>query len=243
MPRLNSSVALKEGLRPTQDLKLRPAKNSSRRVTLIPGDGIGPEVVEAAVRAIDATGVRLQWDHVNVNAAEMEQADSCLPAALVKSLTQSRVALKGPVTSTLAGGISSVNRALRREFNLFANYRMVRAIPSLRTRYSDLNIDLVLFCGNIELLNCSVERQVSEGMIGSFQMVARTALLKIVRSAFDFAIKEHRRKVTAIHRTNTLQLNDGLFLNCCRDLASQYPAIRYEEMIVDTAAMHLVMQP
>ena len=242
MPQPNpSSIAIK-GPFPDPAIQVESARKA-RSVTLIPGDGIGPEVVDAAVRAIGATGVRLEWDRVELNASAISEAGGRIPQRVVRSLRRSRVGLKGPVTTAVDHGFQGITLALRREFGLFANYRPIRSIPSGGPRYWDLHIDLALFRENTESLYSGLEYEVGEGVVDSIKIITRTSSLGIARRAFDFAGNRPRGKVTAIHRAETVEFGDGLFLKCCREIAAHYPALQYEEMTVDSAAMQMVMHP
>lgn len=243
MPRPKRSSTLTRELYPGPVMQRTEPARKRLNVTLLPGDGIGPEVVDAAVRAIEATGVSIEWDRVELNPAAILKAGGCLPPPVIESIRRSKVALKGPVTTPVGEGYQSANLKLRREFNLFANYRPVRTIPSLLTRFSDVEIDLVLFRENTESLYSGIEHEVCEGVTECIKVITRKASLRIARSAFDFALLERRHKVTAIHKANILKLTDGLFLQCCREVAAMYPTLRYEEMIVDNAAMQLVTHP
>lgn len=243
MTRLNRSPTITK--RPYPGPAIQRAEPARKRlcVTLLPGDGIGPEVVDATVRAIEATGISIEWDRVELNPETIIQVGGCIPPLVIESLRRSKVALKGPVTTPVGDGYQSMNLRLRREFNLFANYRPVRTIPSLVTRFSDVTIDLVLFRENTESLYSGIEHEVAEGVTECIKVITRKASLRIAQRAFDFALLEHRRKVTAIHKANILKLTDGLFLKCCREVAAMYPGLQYEEMIVDNAAMQLVTHP
>jgi isocitrate dehydrogenase (NAD+) len=213
------------------------------RVVLIPGDGIGPEVAEATVRVVEATGISIEWEWVELNAQTITESGGVLPKTVLDALGRIRVALKGPVGTPIGGGFQSVNLALRKKLKLFANFRPVRSIPGLKTRYSDVLIDLVIFRENTESLYSGLEHRVAPGVVESIKVITRRASLRIARSAFAFARREGRRRVTAIHKANILKLSDGLFLRCCRRVASEYPEIQYDELIVDNTAMQLVTRP
>ncbi len=213
------------------------------KVTLIPGDGIGPEVAQATARAVDATGVPIDWECVELNSKIMQQHGEEIPGYVLESLDRTRVGLKGPVTTPIAGGHQSVNVQLRKRLELFANFRPVRTFPGLRTRYSDVFIDIVMFRENTEDLYAGLEHEVVTDVVTSLKVITRAASLRIARYAFEYARREGRRKVHAIHKANIMKLGDGLFLRCCREVASQYPDLEYKEMIVDNAAMQLVMRP
>jgi isocitrate dehydrogenase (NAD+) len=212
-------------------------------VTLIPGDGIGPEVSAAARRAVDATGVEIDWEIVELNPEVIVKAGESLPPHVISSLERTRVGLKAPVTTPVAGGYTSVNVALRKRLDLYANVRPVRSLPGLVTRFSDVKIDMVIFRENTEDLYSGLEHEVVPGVVTSLKVITRAASLRIAETAFRFAASAGRKKVAAIHKANIMKLADGLFLRCCREVAQRYPSISYEELIVDNASMQLVVRP
>lgn len=211
--------------------------------TLIPGDGIGPEVAEAAVRVINATGVDISWRRVELNEAIILQSGESLPQHVVDSLNETRIGLKGPVTTPVAGGFQSVNVRLRKALDLFANVRPVRTLPGIRTRFQDVAIDMVIFRENTEDLYSGLEHEVVKDVVTSLKVITRTASERIAQYAFQYAQKNSRKQVTAIHKANIMKLADGLFLRCCRETAAHFPEIRYRELIVDNASMQLVVRP
>ncbi len=211
--------------------------------TLIPGDGIGPEVAQAAVRAVEATGVDICWRRAELNEAIILEAGKTLPQYLLDSLNETRVALKGPVTTPVAGGFQSVNVALRKTLDLFANVRPVKTIPGIKTRFQDVRIDMVIFRENTEDLYSGLEHEIVKDVVTSLKVITRTASERIARYAFHYARKNGRKRVAAIHKANIMKLADGLFLRCCRETAKQFPEIQYKELIVDNASMQLVMRP
>src|ERR1700687_20837 len=217
--------------------------NVSHPVTLIPGDGIGPEVAEAAMRAVNATGVSINWQRADLNASIISKAGQVLPPHVIESLERTHVGLKGPVTTPIAGGFQSVNVALRKQFDLYANVRPVCSLPGLKTRFDDVKIDMVIFRENTEDLYSGLEHEVVKDVVTSLKVITRTASIRIAEYAFDFARKTGRKKVTAIHKANIMKLADGLFLRCCREVAERFPEIEYKELIVDNASMQLVMRP
>ena len=212
-------------------------------VTLIPGDGIGPEVAEAARRAVDATGVRIDWEPVELNADIILKTGQSLPQNVIDSLQRTGVGLKGPVTTPVASGFASVNVALRKRLDLYANVRPVRSLPGIATRFADVKIDMVIFRENTEDLYSGLEHEVVRDVVTSLKVITRTASIRIAEYAFEFASMASRKKVTAIHKANIMKLADGLFLRCCREVAARYPQIEYKELIVDNASMQLVMRP
>jgi isocitrate dehydrogenase (NAD+) len=217
--------------------------NVSHPVTLIPGDGIGPEVADAAVRAVNATGVSIDWQRADLNASIISKSGQVLPPHIIESLERTHVGLKGPVTTPIAGGFQSVNVALRKQFDLYANVRPVRSLPGLWTRFSDVRIDMVIFRENTEDLYSGLEHEVVKDVVTSLKVITRVASIRIAEYAFDFARKSGRKKVAAIHKANIMKLSDGLFLRCCREVAQRFPEIEYKELIVDNASMQLVIRP
>ena len=211
--------------------------------TLIPGDGIGPEVAQAAVRAVEATGADIVWRRAELNEAIILEAGKTLPQYLLDSLNETRVGLKGPVTTPIAGGFQSVNVALRKTLDLFANVRPVRTLPGIKTRFEDVRIDMVIFRENTEDLYSGLEHEIVKDVVTSLKVITRTASERIARYAFNYAKKNGRKQVAAIHKANIMKLADGLFLRCCRETAAQFPEIQYKELIVDNASMQLVIRP
>ncbi len=213
------------------------------RVTIIPGDGIGPEVAEAAMRAVNATGVDIQWERKELTADIIIEAGKELPAHVLDSLNDTRVGLKGPITTPVAGGFKSVNVALRKKLDLFANVRPVRTVPGLKTRYNDVKIDMVIFRENTEDLYSGLEHEIVTDVVESLKIITRYASMRIAHYAFNYAVKHGRKKIAAVHKANIMKLSDGLFLRCCREVAAMHPQITYQELIVDNASMQLVMRP
>jgi isocitrate dehydrogenase (NAD+) len=212
-------------------------------VTLIPGDGIGPEVAEATVRAVNATGVSIDWQRADLNASIISKAGQVLPPHVIESLERTHVGLKGPVTTPIAGGFQSVNVALRKQFDLYANVRPVASLPGLKTRFDDVKIDMVIFRENTEDLYSGLEHEVVKDVVTSLKVITRVASIRIAEYAFAYAKKSGRKKVVAIHKANIMKLADGLFLRCCREVAARHPEIEYKELIVDNASMQLVIRP
>ena len=213
------------------------------KITLIPGDGIGPEVADATVRALEATGVAIDWEIAELSASIIEKAGTSLPPHVLESLEKTGVGLKGPVTTPIAGGFKSVNVAIRKQLDLFANVRPVFTLPGLKTRFQDVKINMVIFRENTEDLYSGLEHEVVKDVVESIKVITRYASMRIANYAFAYSQKNGRRKVTAIHKANIMKLSDGLFLRCCREVAANYPDIAYNEMIVDNASMQLVMRP
>src|SRR5579863_1719975 len=217
--------------------------NVSHSVTLIPGDGIGPEVADATVRAVNATGVSIDWQRADLNASIISKSGQVLPPHVIESLERTHVGLKGPVTTPIGGGFQSVNVALRKHFDLYANVRPVHSLPGVKTRFTDVTIDMVIFRENTEDLYSGLEHEVVKDVVTSLKVITRTASIRIAEVAFKFAVDLGRKKVTAIHKANIMKLADGLFLRCCREVAQRHPEIEYKELIVDNASMQLVMRP
>ncbi len=212
-------------------------------VTLIPGDGIGPEVASATVRAVEATGVNIEWEIAEAGAAALAEYGTVLPNAVVESLQRTRVGLKGPTTTPVGTGHASVNVALRKRLDLYVNFRPIRMLPGLYTRFHDLPINLAIFRENTEDLYSGLEHEVVPGVVESLKVITRTASLRIAQATFEYARREGRKKVSAVHKANIMKLSDGLFLRCCREVAEQFPDIEYRELIVDNACMQIVMRP
>jgi len=215
----------------------------AHQVTLIPGDGIGPEVAEATVRAVEATGASIEWERVEAGARALAEQGQLIPDDVFASLEMTRVGLKGPTATPIAGGHQSINVALRKKLGLYTNFRPVRMLPGLKTRFQDLPINLAIFRENTEDLYSGLEHEVVPGVVESLKIITRHASLRIARAAFEYARREGRRKVTAIHKANIMKMSDGLFLKCCRETAAQFPETVYQELIVDNACMQLVMRP
>ncbi len=211
--------------------------------TLIPGDGIGPEVVQKTIRAVEAAGADIRWRRVELNESIILEAGKTLPKYVLDSLNETKVGLKGPVTTPVAGGFQSVNVALRKTLDLFANVRPVRTLPGVKTRFSDVQIDMVIFRENTEDLYSGLEHEIVKDVVTSLKVITRTASERIARYAFNYARTNNRKQVAAIHKANIMKLADGLFLRCCRETAAGFPEIQYKELIVDNASMQLVMRP
>jgi len=215
----------------------------AHQITLIPGDGIGPEVAEATMRAVDATGVNIDWEKVDAGERALAEYGQLIPDEVFASLEVTRVGLKGPTTTPIGGGHQSINVALRKKLGLYTNFRPVRMLPGLKTRFHDLAIDLAIFRENTEDLYSGLEHEVVPGVVESLKIITQHASMRIARAAFEWARREGRGKVSAIHKANIMKQSDGLFLKCCREVASTYPEVQYNELIVDNACMQLVMRP
>ncbi len=214
----------------------------SHRVTLIPGDGIGPELAEATRRVLEASGVVLEWEVVDAGEAVMAQYGTPLPEHVLESIRRNRVALKGPITTPVGEGFRSVNVTLRQALGLYANVRPVRSIPGIEARYDD--VDLVIVRENTEDLYAGIEHMVGRDAAESIKIITREASERIARYAFEYAVANGRRKVTAVHKANIMKLSDGLFLESCRTIAGEYEGrIAFEDRIVDNMCMQLVQKP
>jgi isocitrate dehydrogenase (NAD+) len=210
-------------------------------ITLIPGDGIGPEVTAAVVRILTAAGLSIDWERHDAGVIAFKRLGQSLPTPLLDSIKRTKVALKGPVTTPIAEGFTSVNVGLRKALDLYANLRPVKNLPGVASRFTD--VDLIIVRENTEDLYAGLEHEVVPGVVESLKIITEKASTRIARFAFEYARKAGRKKVTAIHKANIMKLSDGLFLNCARTVSHEYLDIPYDERIVDAACMHLVMHP
>lgn len=210
-------------------------------VTLIPGEGIGPEVTDAARRIVDATGAEIEWRPAEAGAAPFERVGTPLPEETLDSIRESKVALKGPIGTQKGSGFRSVNVAIRQALELYANFRPTRSVPGVRSRYED--VDLIVVRENTEGLYCGIEHQVSPGVITSLRVTTDRGCERIVRFAFDQARARGRKRVTVVHKANILKLGDGLLLDVAREVAKGYSDIAFDDAIVDATAMKLVLDP
>ncbi len=212
------------------------------RVTLIPGDGIGPELAEATRRVLDASGVAFEWEVQDAGEAVMAEYGTPLPEHVLESVRRNRVALKGPITTPVGGGFRSVNVTLRQVLGLYANLRPARSLKGVETRYED--VDLVIVRENTEDLYAGIEHMVGPDAAESIKIITRAASERIARFAFEYAVANGRHKVTAVHKANIMKLSDGLFLESCRTVAADYEGrIEFEDRIVDNMCMQLVQKP
>ena len=211
------------------------------RVTLIPGDGIGPEVSLAARRVVDASGAQIDWHVEEAGEAQMAREGTPLPERTIESVARDRVALKGPITTPVGSGFRSVNVALRKKFDLYANVRPVRTFPGVQSRYE--GVDLVVVRENTEDLYAGIEHMIGDYAAESIKLITRRGSERIARYAFDYALRNGRHKVTAIHKANIMKCTDGLFLDTVRAVAAEYPQIEFTDEIVDAACMHVVQRP
>jgi isocitrate dehydrogenase (NAD+) len=216
-----------------------PAK--SHRITLIPGDGIGPEVTRAVVRILEATGVKFEWERFAAGAEAFEIHGEYIPAALYESIERNRIALKGPVGTPIGGGFKSINVTLRKKFDLFANFRPIKNLPGLETKFP--NIDLIIVRENTEGEYVGIEHEVIPGVVESIKVITEKGSTRIAKFAFEYARKHGRKKIHSIHKANIMKLSDGLFLECARRVSDGFPEIVYAEHIIDNTCMQLVMNP
>jgi isocitrate dehydrogenase (NAD+) len=214
---------------------------SKTTVTLIPGDGIGPEVSEAAVRVLDAAGAEIAWERQIAGKEAVEKFGNPLPPEVLESVRRNRLALKGPVTTQVGGGFKSINVQLRQELDLYANLRPSRSLPSIPSRFE--GVDIVVVRENTEDLYSGLEHIVVPGVVESLKIITEKASLRIARFAFEYARRHGRKRVTAVHKANIMKLSDGLFLDCFRRVASEYSEIKADDKIVDNMCMQLVMRP
>jgi isocitrate dehydrogenase (NAD+) len=210
-------------------------------ITLIPGDGIGPEVTEGVLRILSAADLSIEWERHDAGVASFERTGEALPPELLQSVRQNKVALKGPVTTPIGTGFTSVNVAIRKALDLFVNLRPVSNLPAVAAPF--LGIDLVIVRENTEDLYAGLEHEVVPGVVESLKIITARASTRIAEFAFAYARKHGRRKVTAIHKANIMKMSDGLFLDCARGVARQYADIEYDEKIIDATCMHLILRP
>src|SRR5256885_1486965 len=211
------------------------------KITLLPGDGIGPEVTASVVSIIECTGVDVEWEKYFVGSAASARFGDPPPKEVPTSILTNKVALKGPVTTPVGTGFASINVRLRKTLDLYANLRPVRTMPNIKTRFD--NVDMIVVRENTEDLYSGLEHEVVPGVVESLKIITQKASTKIARSAFEWSRREGRKKVVAIHKANIMKLSDGLFLKCCREVASHFPDVAFSELIVDNACMQLVMRP
>ena len=211
------------------------------KVTLLPGEGIGPEVAAATRRILEAAKVEIEWEEIAARGASTGDEAGSVNQAAIDSVRRNHVALKGPTATAIAGGTRSINVALRKTLDLFANLRPVKNLPGVKSRVD--NVDIVLVRENTEDLYSGLEHEVVPGVVESLKIITEKASTRIAKFAFDYARRNDRKKIHAIHKANIMKLSDGLFLHSIRAVAKNYPDIEYLEMIVDNACMQIVMKP
>ncbi|HEV7764905.1 MAG TPA: isocitrate dehydrogenase (NAD(+)) [Thermoanaerobaculia bacterium] len=214
---------------------------TKHKITLLPGDGIGPEVSAAVVQIIECAGVEVEWEKYVVGAEALARFGDPLPQDVLDSITRNRVALKGPVTTPVGTGFASINVRLRKTLDLYSNLRPVKSMPNIITRYDD--IDLIVVRENTESLYAGLEHEVVPGVVESIKIITEKASTRIAQFAFEYAVKNGRKRVTAVHKANIMKLSDGLFLSCFRKVAKDYPNIEADDRIVDNLCMQLVQNP
>jgi isocitrate dehydrogenase (NAD+) len=214
---------------------------AKHKITLLPGDGIGPEVTAAVVQIIECAGVDVEWEKYFVGAEALTRSGDPLPQEVLDSIVRNKVALKGPVTTPIGTGFASINVRLRKTLDLYANLRPVRSLPNIKTRYED--IDLIVVRENTESLYAGLEHEVVPGVVESLKIITRRASTNIARFAFEYARVNGRKRITAVHKANIMKLSDGLFLQCFREVAAEYPNIQADDKIVDNLCMQLVTDP
>ena len=212
-----------------------------KRVTLIKGDGIGPEISESVVKIIEASGAQIEWDVQTAGTDVIEVEGVPLPQRVLDSVKENKVALKSPVTTPIGKGFRSVNVQLRKDLDLYANLRPCYNLPNVKTPYE--NVDIVVVRENTEDLYAGIERQVDEDTAESIKIITRNASLRIAEFAFDYAVKNNRKEVCVVTKANICKLSDGLFLDCAREIAAKYPQVKFREILVDNCCMQLVQNP
>ncbi|PYV39823.1 MAG: isocitrate dehydrogenase (NAD(+)) [Acidobacteria bacterium] len=211
------------------------------KITLIPGDGIGPEVTNAALKVIEAAGIEVEWEVLNAGVEAFQKSGRYLPDELLNSIRCNHVAIKGPISTPIGEGFSSINVTLRKALNLYASFRPIKNLPGVKTRFD--NVDIIVVRENTEDLYSGLEHVVVPGVVESLKIITAEASTRIARFAFEYARRKNRKKISAIHKANIMKLSDGLFLECVRNVARLYPEIQYEELIVDNACMQMVLDP
>ncbi len=214
---------------------------SKHNITLIPGDGIGPEIIAATVRIIEASGVDIQWETHIIGAQALEKFGTTIPDTTIEAIKRDKVALKGPLMTPIGKGFTSVNVGLRKALDLYANIRPIKALPNVPCKYPKL--DLVIVRENTEDLYAGLEHVVVPGVVESIKIITEKASTRIAKYAFEYAVANNRKKVTAVHKANIMKLSDGLFLECFYNVAKNFPDIIADDKIVDNCCMQLVMRP
>ncbi len=210
-------------------------------VTLIPGDGIGPEVTKPTLAIIKAAGVNIEWETHLAGASALKKHKTTIPKALLDSFTKNKIALKGPVTTPVGEGFPSVNVELRQTFDLYSNLRPIKNLPGVKARYQ--NVDLIVVRENTEGLYSGIEHEVVPGVVESLKIMTEKASTRIAKFAFDYARSFGRKQVVAVHKANIMKLGDGLFLDCARKIAGKYEGIGFSDIIIDNACLQLVLDP
>jgi isocitrate dehydrogenase (NAD+) len=214
---------------------------AQHKITLLPGDGIGPEVTASVVAIIECAGVEVEWEKYVVGAEALSRFGDPLPKDVLESILRNKVALKGPVTTPISTGFTSINVRLRKTLDLYANLRPVKSMPNIITRFED--VDLIVVRENTEDLYSGLEHEVVPGVVESLKIITEKASTRIAKFAFEYARTHNRKRVTAVHKANIMKMSDGLFLQCFRNIAKQYPNIQADDRIVDNLCMQLVIDP
>ncbi len=213
----------------------------SQTITVLPGDGIGPEVTKATLRVLDAAGADLDYEFHTAGADAVAEEGEPLPERVLESIRRTQVALKGPITTQVGKGFQSVNVQLRQKLDLYANLRPTRSLESIPSRFE--NVDIIVVRENTEDLYAGLEHTVVPGVVESLKIITEVASTRIARFAFEYAKRHGRKRITAVHKANIMKLSDGLFLSCFRKVATEYPEIQADDKIVDNLCMQLVMRP
>lgn len=211
------------------------------KITLIPGDGIGPEITESVTKIIEKSGLKIDWDIQNAGATVIKKEGKPLPKRVIESIKKNKIALKGPVTTPIGEGFRSVNVALRKELNLYANLRPCKNLPSIKTKFD--NVDIIVVRENTEDLYAGIERKIDDNIAESIKIITRKASERIAKFAFEYAVKNGRKEVCAVSKANICKFSDGLFLESVRNISKKYPNILYKEILVDNLCMQLVQKP
>jgi isocitrate dehydrogenase (NAD+) len=212
-----------------------------KTITLLPGDGIGPEVTAATVRVLEAAGAKFEWDRHHAGSEALALYGNPLPQDVLDSILENEVALKGPVTTPIGTGFQSINVQLRKALDLYANLRPTRNLPGVKSRFE--NVDIIVVRENTEDLYSGIEHVVIPGVVESIKVITERASTRIARFAFEYAVSHDRKRVTAVHKANIMKLSDGLFLDCFRKVAADYPQIQADDKIIDNLCMQLVIRP
>ena len=212
-----------------------------RRITLINGDGIGPEISDAVVKIINASGIKIEWDIQTAGEDVIEKEGTPLPERVLESIRNNKVALKAPVTTPIGKGFRSVNVQLRKSLDLYANLRPCKNLPNIKTKFD--NVDIIVVRENTEDLYAGIERQIDDNTAESIKLITRKASERICKFAFDYAVKNNRKEVCVVTKANIMKLSDGLFLDCYRKISQNYPQIKKREILVDNLCMQLVQNP
>jgi isocitrate dehydrogenase (NAD+) len=211
------------------------------KITLIPGDGIGPEITDSVVKIIEKSGLKIDWEIQTAGADVFETEGEPLPQRVIESIRKNRIALKAPVTTPIGKGFRSVNVALRKELDLYVSLRPCKNLPNIKTRFD--NVDIIVVRENTEDLYAGIERKIDDNTAESIKIITRDASVRIAEFAFDYAVKNSRKEVCAVTKANICKLSDGLFLECAREVAKKYPNINYKEILIDNCCMQLVQKP